>query len=223
MQLAHAAENTFASDPNTTLIKLRQLGEALAQDLAARCGIEFDDKASQADLLFKLNREIHLDPHIGDLFHTLRIKGNRATHQFKTQHKEALDGLRIARTLVIWFHQAFGKQGTNFKPGPFIAPEDPSKQLRDLTVQIDQLKATLLDANEQAENNQQLINLIAREKEEYAVLADQMDAEARTFEQQFNKQKRISKPRSKQCNRYWIANSMVSKLAMFKKQALSYH
>lgn len=42
-QLASAAENAFASDPNTTLIKLRQLGEALAQDLAARCGVEFDD------------------------------------------------------------------------------------------------------------------------------------------------------------------------------------
>ncbi len=197
LQLALAAENTFSSDPNTTLIKLRQLGEALAQDLAARCGIEFNDTTSQADLLFKLNREIHLDPHIRDLFHTLRIEGNRATHQFKTQHKEALDGLRIGRTLVIWFHQAFGKQGTNFKPGPFIAPEDPSKQLRDLTVQIDQLKATLLDANEQAGNNQQLINLIVREKEEYAVLAEQMDAEARTFEelaldneQQLNKQKK---------------------------------
>ncbi len=91
--------------------------------------------------------------------------------------------MRIARTLIIWFHQAFGKQSTNFKPGPFIAPEDPSKQLRDLSVQIDQLKASLLDANQQAEDNQQLIDLIDRKKAEYAVLAGQMDAEARTFEQ----------------------------------------
>ncbi len=41
-QLAFAAEQLFSADPNTTLIKLRQLGEALAQDLAARSGIEFD-------------------------------------------------------------------------------------------------------------------------------------------------------------------------------------
>lgn len=33
VQLAAAAERAFASDPNTTLIKLRQLGEALAQHL----------------------------------------------------------------------------------------------------------------------------------------------------------------------------------------------
>ncbi|MCD2449842.1 DUF4145 domain-containing protein [Methylicorpusculum oleiharenae] len=94
-QLATSAEHAFASDPNITLIKLRQLGEAMAQDLAARCGIEFDDKTSQADLLFKLNREIRLETNVAELFHTLRIEGNRATHQFKTQHKEALDGLRI--------------------------------------------------------------------------------------------------------------------------------
>lgn len=42
LQLASTAEHAFASDPNTTLIKLRQLGEALAQDLAGRSGIEFD-------------------------------------------------------------------------------------------------------------------------------------------------------------------------------------
>jgi len=182
-QLAFTAEQSFSADPNTTLIKLRQLGEALAQDMAARCGIEFDEKTSQADLLFKLNREIRLDPNIQDLFHTLRIEGNKATHQFRTQHKEAMDGLRLARTLAIWFHQAFGKQGTAFKPGPFVAPTDPSQQLRELNTQIEQLKAKLMDANEQAENNQQLMTLVAREKEEYAVLAEQMDAEARTFEQ----------------------------------------
>jgi len=181
-QLAVAAEQQFSADPNTTLIKLRQLGEALAQDIAARCGVEFDEKTSQADLLFKLNREIRLDPNIRDLFHTLRIEGNRATHQFRTQHKEALDGLRLARSLAIWFHQAFGEQGAAFKPGSFVAPTDPSQQLRDLNTQIEQLKAKLLDANEQVESNQQLIALVAREKQEYVVLAEHMDTEARDFQ-----------------------------------------
>jgi hypothetical protein len=92
LQLASAAERAFSSDPNTTLIKLRQLGEALAQDLAVRSGIRFDETTTQADLLWKLNREIRLDPTIRDLFHTLRIEGNKATHQFQTQHKEAMDG-----------------------------------------------------------------------------------------------------------------------------------
>ena len=182
-ELGSAAERAFSGDPNTTLIKLRQLAEALAQDLAARTGIQFDETTSQADLLYKLNREIKLDPTIKDLFHTLRIEGNRATHQFKTKHKEGMDGLRIARSLAIWFHQSFGKQGTKFKSGPFIPPQDPSSKLRELQTEIEQLKAELTDTNQQLDSNQLLSDLIVREKEEYAELAEQMDNEARTFKQ----------------------------------------
>lgn len=183
LQLTSTAERAFSSDPNTTLIKLRQFGEALAQDLAARAGIFFDENTTQADLLWKLNREIRLDSTIRDLFHTLRIEGNKATHQFQTQHKEAMDGLRIARALAVWFHQSFGKQGASYKPGPFVPPEDPSKHLRDLQTEIEQLKASLTDANQQLDSSQDLSDLVEKEKEEYAKLAQQMDEEARTFEQ----------------------------------------
>jgi type I restriction enzyme R subunit len=181
-QLGHTAEQVFSSDPNTTLIKLRQLGEAVAQELAARAGITFDRETTQADLLFKLQREIQLDPEIRALFHTLRIEGNKATHEFQTRHKEAMDGLKVARALAIWYHQSVSKQGGVFKPGPFVPPQDPSTQLRDLQTQIEQLKAKLGSAEQALESNQQLADLISREKEEYAVLAHQMDAEARNFE-----------------------------------------
>jgi len=79
LQLASSAERVFASDPNTTLVKLRQLGEALAQDLAARAGIELDAIISQTDLLYRLGREIQLDGNIRSLFHTLRP--GRPRHQ----------------------------------------------------------------------------------------------------------------------------------------------
>ncbi|WP_035060700.1 type I restriction-modification system endonuclease [Andreprevotia chitinilytica] len=182
LQLATTAERVFASDPNTTLIKLRQLGEALAQDLAVRSGIQFEPGLAQNDLLYKLNRDIGLESEIRTLFHTLRIEGNRATHQFQTRHKEAMDGLKVARALAIWYHQSFGKQGTTFKPGPFVAPADPSAELRQLQQQIKQLSAELTDTRQTLESNQQLATLIESEKEQYAVLAEQMDAEARIFE-----------------------------------------
>ncbi|QLG87625.1 type I restriction-modification system endonuclease [Chitinibacter bivalviorum] len=180
VQLVSTAEQVFASDPNTTLIKLRQFGEALAQDLAVRYGVEFDDKTTQSDLLYKLNRE--LEPEIRTLFHTLRIEGNRATHEFQTQHKEAMEGLKVARVLAIWYHQSFGKQGAAFKAGPFVAPADPSGELRELQKQIEQLRGQLTDTQQALDTNQQLADLIAQEKEQYAVLASQMDIEARTFE-----------------------------------------
>lgn len=112
VELAASAERAFAGDPNTTLMKLRQLGEALAQHMATISGVAFDDQTSQADLLYRLNRELRLEPQVKELFHTLRIEGNRATHQFRTRHKEALDGLKLARELAIWFHRSFGKAGT---------------------------------------------------------------------------------------------------------------
>lgn len=183
LQLTRAAEGSFSSDPNTTLMKLRQFGEALAQDLAVRVGVKFDATTSQADLLFNLGREIQLDSNIRNLFHILRVEGNKATHNFRTQHREALDGLRVARALAIWYHQSFGKKGDSFKAGPFITPTDPSNSLRELQVQIDKLKAQLGDSRQQLESNQHLNELLALEKDEYATLAQQMQDEARTYEQ----------------------------------------
>lgn len=184
LQLAQSAERAFSADPNTTLIKLRQFAEAIAQEVAARSGVLFDQQTSQADLLYKLNRELGFESQVRELFHILRIEGNKATHQFKTQHREALDGLKVARALAIWFHQAFGSAGTQFKAGPFIAPTDPSSQLRQLQLDIEKLRAELGQANVQLGSSQQLNQLVAQEKAEYEALALAMDQEAKSYAQQ---------------------------------------
>lgn len=179
VELSQSAENAFSSDPNTTLIKLRQLGEALAQHLAALSGIEFDEQTSQAELLYRLNRELRLEPQVKELFHILRIEGNKATHQFRTQHKEAMDGLKVARTLAIWFHRSSGKADVSFKPGPFVSPTDPSAQLRQLQGDIDKLRNELQQANMALDSSQQLSQLVEKEKAEYEALALAMDEESR--------------------------------------------
>lgn len=184
VELAESAERSFSADPNTTLIKLRQLGEALAQHLAALSGIEFDEQTSQADLLYRLNRELRLEPQVKELFHTLRIEGNKATHQFRTRHKEAMDGLKLARELAIWFHRSFGKTGANFKPGAFVPPADPSSQLRQLQSDIEKLRHDLQHANMALDSSQQLSQLVEREKAEYEALALAMDEESRTLAEQ---------------------------------------
>ena len=184
LHLAEAAEQTFVADPNTTLIKLRQLGEALAQDLATRANIEFDTTTTQADLLYRLNKEITLDTDVRNLFHTLRIEGNKATHQFTTLHREAMQGLKVARQLALWYHRAFGKLGTSFKPGPFVPPRDPSQKLRELQAEIEQLNTELSAKQNQHEVETQRDKLLAVEKEEYQQLAELMDQEAKQFQQQ---------------------------------------
>ena len=184
LQLTRTAEVIFVSDPNTTLIKLRQLGEALAQDLASRYGILFDDQTNQMALLGKIDRAIQFDARIRQLFHALRIAGNEATHQFQTRHQEALDGLKAARELSVWFHRSFGKNTTNFKVGAFISPRDPSQPLRELTQQIEQLQVQLQTANQQTNSHQDLLNLLSQQKQEADVLAEFMDEEAQRFKQQ---------------------------------------
>jgi len=184
VELAASAERAFASDPNTTLIKLRQFAEAITQHLAARAGVDFDEQTSQADLLYRLNRELRFEPVVRELFHTLRIEGNKATHQFRTQHREAMDGLKVARALATWFHRAFGKAGAGFKPGPFTPPEDPSTQQRQLQVKIEKLQHELQEANVSLDSSQQLNDLIEKEKAEYEALALAMDEESRALAKQ---------------------------------------
>lgn len=181
LRLASTAEHVFAADPNTTLIKLRQLGEAIAQDLAARAGIAVDANSTQLELIQQLSRQLDLDADIRHLFHTLRVEGNRATHGFVTQHRQALDGLRVARELAIWYHRSTGKAGTAFKPGPFKAPSDPSAGLHSLQQQIAQLEADLQQRNQALEDSQKLAELKAAESAQVLELAAAMDEEARQF------------------------------------------
>ena len=125
-QLCSAAERNFsAQDPNTCLLKLRQFGEALAQHVAAVLGLDVDSGTKQADLLVSLQRKGHLDRSVADMLHLLRQQGNAANHSFTdtpVSRAQALTALRVARELAVWFHRAFGKGTTSFRPGPFTEP-----------------------------------------------------------------------------------------------------
>lgn len=183
-ELAYGAERSFSSEPNTTLVKLRQLAEAFTQDIAARCCLTFDEQTTQADLLFLVGRELQLEPLVLKLFHGLRKAGNLAVHQFKTQHKEALAGLKVGRDLAVWFHRTFGSGSESFTPGLFVTPKDPSEELSALQDQIAQLKNQLLQANCQLEQNTELTGLLQQEKAEYQQLAELMDTESKALELQ---------------------------------------
>lgn len=174
-QLAHGAELAFTSDPNTTLVKLRQLGEAIAQEVAINCGIMFDSLTSQVDLIYKISHELSVDKEIITLFHTLRKEGNKAVHQFKTLHRDAIDGLRLAHSLSIWFHQSFGKESEKFSPLPFSIPSDPSSSLTELQAEIAKLRSELEERKEDAASNKQLANLLLKEKKEFESVKKQME------------------------------------------------
>ena len=56
-RLGALAERYFAEDPNTSLLKLRQLSELLAQSLAARTGLYTSPEETQYELIRRLQGE----------------------------------------------------------------------------------------------------------------------------------------------------------------------
>ncbi|MEY8199972.1 MAG: type I restriction-modification system endonuclease [Colwellia sp.] len=187
-QLTNNAERIFAIDPNACLMKLRQFGEALAQDLATQVGLMRNERESQLELLNKLRYKLDLDRTISELFHVLRTSGNSASHGFVTSYKDAMDGIRVARELAIWYHRSFGKKGDAFKPGPFVLPEDPSANLRNLQNEIAKLKTALEESEQSVEENAELAALKALEAEQQKELADKREEDAKTFEELYYEQ-----------------------------------
>lgn len=132
------AERYVFEDPSIALVRLRQLGEMLAQEAAARIGLYVSPTEAQADLLRRLRDERIIDFEVADLFHALRKAGNDAVHHDVGTQREALHGLRMACRLGVWFQKAFVDPA--FKGGPFVPPPDPREAERALKEELAELR-----------------------------------------------------------------------------------
>jgi type I restriction enzyme R subunit len=135
------AEKYFPDDPNTCLIKLRQLTELLAQLVASRTGLYVSAEEAQYDLLRRLRDRGLLPREVGQLFGEVRRAGNAASHDRVGDHGTALTMLRVTWQLGVWFHRTFKDRA--YKSGPFrppLAPKDESEALR---TEMDRLRREL--------------------------------------------------------------------------------
>ncbi|MDC3988187.1 type I restriction-modification system endonuclease [Polyangium jinanense] len=140
--LGTQAERYFADDPNTCLLKLRQFGERLAKHAAARLGLYTSPlEDNQAVLINRLHDRGALDVRTKQIFHDLRLTGNKAAHDAHGTHHEALHQLKMARELGIWFQRSFGNH-RKFDPGPFVPPPGP-KDDEELAKELAALRAEL--------------------------------------------------------------------------------
>jgi Putative inner membrane protein (DUF1819) len=101
-------------------MQARGLVDINVQNFPAKSGLLSSPEEQQADLLRRLKFERIVPREVGDLFHQLRIAGNRATHGHTGDHAEALSTLKIARELGIWFHRTFSDK--KFSAGAFVPP-----------------------------------------------------------------------------------------------------
>ncbi len=78
---AALAERYVFEDPNSSLLKLRQLGELLCQHTAAYTGIRIEERTSQRELIDQLWDSRVINSQVSQLFHSLRKAGNQAAHE----------------------------------------------------------------------------------------------------------------------------------------------
>lgn len=139
-------------DPSTTLVKLRQFGELLAQILAARARILGTTEEPQVERLRRLADRGVLPRQVADLFHQLRRAGNAAVHALDGDHQQALAHLKIAHQLAVWFHRSIGDRA--FQPGPFVPPPDPRAETAALQRELERLRAEVAASRSTAEKAQ---------------------------------------------------------------------
>lgn len=106
--LAALAEQYFRDDPGTAIFKLRQFAELLAKLIAAHHAVYESQTFEEA--LRRLSYDRILPKEAADLFHAIRKSGNAAVHEFSGTHAEALTSLKLARSLAVWYHRAYGRQ-----------------------------------------------------------------------------------------------------------------
>lgn len=170
VRLGMLAERYFPDDPNTALLKLRQLAELLTQLVATKVGLYTSREEAQYDLLRRLQDQGILPREIAQLFGEVRRAGNAANHAIAGDHRAALAILKITWQLGIWFHRTFADP--SFKSGPFVPPAPPKDESEELKAELAALARTL--ANHQAAHQDAAIRLATMEAE----LRDAKDEQA---------------------------------------------
>jgi len=179
-QIATAAEASFHSDSNVTLVKLRQLAEHLTRNAASRLGIALGSDESFFSLITSLKSRIDVDEKVIRLLHHLRKCGNEAVHEYRHDQAEAGRALRSAREACVWYYRTFCSPRPGFKPGPFMQPRDWKQEEGDLRAEIARLEFELEKQRNDSEKTRELVrNLKEQEGRLHAIVNERtLDAEA---------------------------------------------
>jgi type I restriction enzyme R subunit len=163
-RLGLLAERYFPADPNTCLLKLRQLAELLARLLAARAGLVSSAEDSQYDLLRRLQDYEVMPREVAQMFGEVQRLGNSASHAVAGDHRSALNALKLTWQMGLWFHRTFSNP--SYKSGPFVPPTPPIEESAELRSELEQLRENLRQYEESHQStSQRLVEIEARLKE----------------------------------------------------------
>lgn len=170
-RLGALAERHFHDDAPGSLIRLRQLAEFLAKEVAARNAQLPNSNATFDDVLRNLRLRSLIPRDVLDLLYHLKRAGNAAVHENAGTPGEALSALKMARQAALWFYRSYGGEAS-FSAGPFVPPTPPVDATEALQGEIAKLKA-MVRASADAEAKARL----ARQEAEAAERAAQGDAD----------------------------------------------
>lgn len=181
-ELGATAEKLYPFDPASCVLKLRLLAESLTQEVASRIGLRLQ-QTTQAELLRAVDQRLGLDAQVRQMFHLLRHRGNEAAHQVNHRigYREGMEALKVAREVALWFHRSFSS-APNFKPGPFLLPDDPSQKLAALQQQIATLQQDLQQAHITQAAQTELTQLLEAQAAQEHALAERAAEERAIYE-----------------------------------------
>jgi type I restriction enzyme, R subunit len=176
-------------DPVASLVHLRAFAEFLAKGAITEFGGYLEGKQDQVDRLRTLKSK-GVDDQVLAMFHSVRKTGNDAVHDGVGTQGHAIQHLKIARELAVWFYRTV-RRAPGFKPGPFVPPQDLEAETEELRQQVQDLQ-TEAEAREEerdeaqaAVDKERLARLgaeeaarkAAEEREIYEALAAEQEAE----------------------------------------------
>ncbi|MCC7433117.1 MAG: type I restriction-modification system endonuclease [Methanoregulaceae archaeon] len=141
LRLGMLAERYFTEDPNTSVLKIRQFAELLAQRVASEVGEFTSTEEPQYELLRRLQDSGVLPREVAQLFGHIRRTGNAANHSLAGDHDTALSAMRFAWQLSIWFQRTFVEPA--YASVPFLPPAPPQDPTPQLLKEITELRQRL--------------------------------------------------------------------------------
>lgn len=119
-ELGKMAEENLYKDPNITIVKLRMFSEQIVDYIFAYDKLEVPEEDTLFNKLKLLEREELIQDGIADIFHTLRLEGNKAVHESYDSLEDAKTLLSLGYKAAVWFMQVYGEW--DFEPDEFVLP-----------------------------------------------------------------------------------------------------
>lgn len=130
-EIAKLSEKNLYQDPNTTIIKLRMFTEQIVDYIYAYDNLEEPEEDTFFNKLKLLEREELIQGEIEDIFHTLRIEGNKGVHESLDSIETAKTLLSLSHKLAVWFMHVYGDW--NYETKEFKMPKKNDDQKSDLS------------------------------------------------------------------------------------------